>query len=512
MAKFNFKSIYFPASKVKMGSSTRINISIPSAVNELGWGESFLAFVNSLTGPQIRGLLGDPFLDDLETQANKEHRSLSNLIISQLEAKYSSQGDIVDDTNNAVKKIVDKHKNIGVTFSDSLRKGLYGWYPYVEGFSANYARDAILRNKKNIKNVYDPFGGSGTTQLAAAQLGLASYYSELNPFMNEVAKSKVISSAWVKENFEKFDKITDKFLREINSDDFHLKSKSIDLSDYNQAFPNRDFFKEEHIKQLLYAINIASSLSQGQEHIERILKVACISNAVGCSNMTRRADLRRRRPDEYKNRIVNVSKAISSSIIIMRNDIIEMTHSNPSSIFVNDDARKLPDEYNNFFDFVLTSPPYLNGTNYFRNTKIELWLSSFIKSENDLRAFRDKTVTGGINDVSKKNAYHKFDSVEKIASMLDTCSTDKRIPTMVRHYFSDMYEVLTNIYNGLVDGGDLLLDIGDSKFYGVHVPTNSLLIDVAEKIGFEFISENVLAQRLSRDKTKLVQVEILLRK
>ncbi|EAX0647613.1 restriction endonuclease [Salmonella enterica] len=511
MAKFKFKSIYFPASKVKRGVSTRINISIPISQTELTWSESFLSFISELTGPQIRELLEDPMLDDLEDQANQEHRSLSNLIITLLEGKYDPLLNKIDcEVNNQSRN--EKHKNIGVTFSDSLRKGLYGWYPYVEGFSANYARDAILRNKKNIRNVYDPFGGSGTTQLAAVQLGLEAFYSELNPFMNEVTKAKIISSAWVKNNFSISNEIFDAFLNEINAESFKIKSKEIDLSDYNQAFPNRDFFEEQHIREILCALSIGKSLSVGYEHIERVIKVACIANAISCSNMTRRADLRRRRSDEYKNRIVNVSSAISLSLKSMKEDIANMSFSNPSLTFVNDDARKLPSEYHNSFDFVLTSPPYLNGTNYFRNTKIELWLYSFITSEKELRAYRDKTVTGGINDVSKNPSYHKFESVERIASLLDVSATDKRIPTMVRHYFSDMYEVLVNVYNGLVDGGDLLLDIGDSKFYGVHVPTNSLLIDVAESIGFKTISENVLAQRLSRDKTKLIQVEILLRK
>ncbi|MBG2992197.1 restriction endonuclease [Proteus mirabilis] len=511
MAKFKFKSIYFPASKVKSGISTRINISIPIASAQHTWSESFLSFINGLSGPEIRELLGNPILDDLEDQANQEHRSLSNLIITLLEERYDPLlNSLYCENNNYNSK--DKHKNIGVTFSDSLRKGLYGWYPYVEGFSANYARDAILRNKNNIRNVYDPFGGSGTTQLAAAQLGLDAFYSELNPFMNEVTISKIVSSAWIKNNFSVSDKIFDAFLNEINSDDFKIKSNEVKLLDYYQAFPNRNFFEEQHIKEILYALNVGKYLSNGYEHIERVIKVACIANAISCSNMTRRADLRRRRPDEYKNRIVNVPLAISSSLKRMREDIVNMSFNNPSLTLVNDDARKLPEKYHNYFDFVLTSPPYLNGTNYFRNTKIELWLYSFISNEKELRAYRDKTVTGGINDVSKNPNYHKFDSVEKIASLLDVSATDKRIPTMVRHYFSDMYEVLVNIYNGLVNGGDLLLDIGDSKFYGVHVPTNSLLIDVAESIGFKTISENVLAQRLSRDKTKLIQVEILLRK
>ncbi|EBP7902105.1 hypothetical protein AIQ20_26280, partial [Salmonella enterica] len=119
MAKFKFKSIYFPASKVKRGVSTRINISIPISQTELTWSESFLSFISELTGPQIRELLEDPMLDDLEDQANQEHRSLSNLIITLLEGKYDPLLNKIDcEVNNQSRN--EKHKNIGVTFSDSL--------------------------------------------------------------------------------------------------------------------------------------------------------------------------------------------------------------------------------------------------------------------------------------------------------------------------------------------------------------------------------------------------------
>ena len=41
----------------------------------------------------------------------------------------------------------------------------------------------------------------------------------------------------------------------------------------------------------------------------------------------------------------------------------------------------------------------LNGTNYIRNTKLELWFLGKLKSENDLRVLRDEILTSGINDV-----------------------------------------------------------------------------------------------------------------
>ncbi len=177
------------------------------------------------------------------------------------------------------------------------------------------------------------------------------------------------------------------------------------------------------------------------------------------------------------------------------------------------DCRKIPSQYNETFEMALTSPPYLNGTNYFRNTKIELWLLDHIETERGLKPLLDKAVCGGINNVNRKRLTDKsFESVEQIATILDKQATDKRIPIMVRQYFADMEEVLSSVYRSLKPNSRFLLDIGDSKFYGVHVPTDRILAIIAQMVGFQIENHNVLARRHSRDKSELVQVELVLRK
>ena len=504
MKKHQFKTIYFPKTKVLSGNATKINISLPAPSDKNGWTHDFIEQTLEMGGVEIRKKLDNPTLDHLESLATKEHRSLSNVILSLLHKKF-----LQPNTNLQPTKLKNESAAIGVTFSDSLRKGSYGWYPYVEGFSANYVRDAILRDGSKPKAIYDPFGGSGTTQLSASLLGIKSYFSELNPFMVEVCNTKVSSAGWARNNFERFKNIANSYLNLIQEDSLKHKSRSVDLSSYHEAFPNRDFFEEDHIKELLAAMDFINDVSEDEPHVIRLLRIACAANAVACSNMTRRADLRRRKPNEYKNRVVNVSKMVSESIERMILDIENYPDEIEETIQVSNDAKVLPESYHGRFDLVLTSPPYLNGTNYFRNTKIELWLMSLISSEKDLKKYRELCVTGGINDVSKKENYFKFSNVEIVAQDLDIKAKDKRIPTMVRHYFSDMFEVLSNVQKGLMKGGKLLLDIGDSKFYGVHVPTHILLREVAEAAGLKFVHEHTLAKRLSRDKTELVQVELV---
>lgn len=405
----------------------------------------------------------------------------------------------------------ERKLELGVTFKDSMKQGAFGWYPYVEGFSAKYITGILDRFQPG--NVYDPFGGSGTTCLAASRLGMQSYYSEINPFMAFVTETKVNSSIWASSNQNFFHDVCKDFIGKIRSKDFEKMVRKVDISSYEQAFPNRDFFELTDVRELLCARNIALEYESVHPHAKNLLLLACAANTVKSSNMTRRADLRRRRPDEYKNRVVDVKAFVADSVIRMCSDVAAMPNKLVSTVMVSANAMSISDDFESRFEFALTSPPYLNGTNYFRNTKIELWLAGFISSEKDLSGFNRQAITAGISNVTKNKPDDLiFPAVELVVNELLAVATDSRIPRLVRHYFSDMYMMFSQVLKGLVPGGKFVLDIGDSKFYGVHVKTDILLVDVAKAAGFNVDAECVIARRHSRDKSELKQVEIVFSK
>lgn len=402
---------------------------------------------------------------------------------------------------------------VGLTFRDSKSRAIHRWYPYVEGFSAEYVRSLIVGNGKKPKSIYDPFGGSGTTQLEASKLGIQSYFSEINPFMAFVALTKVNGTAWARQNLSYVERGCKNYINQLNDGSFRERVSAISLNEYNGAFPDRDFFVENHIRELLAARDIAIESAKESNELSNLLLLAVAANVVSCSNMTRRADLRRRRPDEYKTRVVNTVKSISEKVSEIVSDIRGANYDFAVTQQASPDAKVLPEHFQEVFELAVTSPPYLNGTNYFRNTKLELWFLGYIKGEDELKNFYRQAVAGGINNVSKDKAVpHEFESVESVALLLDKQTRDSRIPKLVRTYFSDMYDVLSSVWKSLVFGGRFIVDIGDSKFYGVHVPTDKLLGEVAGEVGFEVEGVKELARRYSRDKTPLQQIEIVLRK
>jgi hypothetical protein len=402
---------------------------------------------------------------------------------------------------------------LGLTFRDSRLRRVHCWYPYVEGFSADYVEAQLSArvNSAPLATVYDPFGGAGTTQLAATCMGVRAYYSEINPLMAFVAETKVTAASWCRNNLEVTKEAIVDYVDQLTSDQFSERSREIDLATYRRAFPDRDYFEDVHLRQLLAARDLAHEVAGNELHIVALLGLACVANAVAASNMTRRADLRRRRPDEYKNRVVDVPAMISQSVRDMADDLSYLPLEMETCNLISEDCRALKDAENwaEEFDMAITSPPYLNGTNYFRNTKIELWLMGMIEGEHELGKLRTKAITAGINNVSGHAAAScELAEVEQVAARLDTCAKDSRIPKMVRRYFGDMTDVFETVHHCLRPGAEFVFDIGDSRFYGVHVPTDRMLAMIGQRAGLRLKSRRMLAKRLSRDKTPLVQVEL----
>jgi SAM-dependent methyltransferase len=452
-------------------------------------------------------MLGDPWLENLEEIAAREDRSLSNTCVRLLKQAY-----LDEPTQSSHSEWPSARANaIGLTFQDSKRLPHFGWFPYVEGFSAPYVNEVLTRYGVR-RAVYDPFGGSGTTQLAASLMGVPSWYSEVNPFMRFVAETKVASARIARDDLRGSQELLNQFISRIDTE-LAIRADGVDLSNYEAAFPGRGFFEERDIRELLAALDLASEIAVHNEAVHNLLRLAVSANAVHSSNMTRRADLRRRRADEYKSRVVDVRKLVTSSVAQIARDLEQRPPVAESMTFVSSDCRMVPDEFLGAFEIAITSPPYLNGTNYFRNTKIELWLLGFIAGEQELGRFRNEAIAAGINNVSRSRPAHRpYESVEDVAAKLDACAGDRRIPTLVRHYFSDMSAVMESVHRVLEPGGRFVFDIGDSKFYGVHVPTDQLLEDIAREVGFTVESSRVLARRYSRDKSELVQRELVFRK
>ena len=380
----------------------------------------------------------------------------------------------------------------GGTFSLNKTEPIHRWYSYVEGYSSCLIAEelkTLLALKPNIETIYDPFCGTGTTALVASTYGINSFYSESNPFMQTVIETKI-------NEVQKLDDVASALLIE-----YLALINDIKIEKYASWNGFEKFFGERQLSELLTIKNLISQ--EDNESVKRILALALSAIVVKVSKMTRRGDLRYATEKEYREE--NVLECFADKLNEMIFDIQHhRTIVKCGTTKVSDDARD--NDYVDTFDCVITSPPYLNGTNYIRNTKLELKLNDFITSENDLPGFHSKGIVAGINNVSKRTAIDTIlPVVEPYLEQLQPVAYDERIPKMVAGYFRDMDMVIRKLRTSIKSGGLFTMDIGDSQFAGVHIPTHQILSNICAQYGFTLYDEEVLRERRSKNGMILTQ-------
>lgn len=403
-------------------------------------------------------------------------------------------------TNNRTRN--RKTQNLGVFKNNRLRP-IHRWYPFVEGYSADLVERALLSEALNGGVVFDPFGGCGTTALAVALAGKDSYFAEVNPYLAWVAKVKVNHARAA---------VDDPGLNRL-----HELAKLIDAG-LDVAIDEDHPLVVADRKRSYFPPGVAGSVITILEWIDQELsgapaelaRLACATSLIPSSHMIRRTDLRRRRPGDplpadFRVEVTARLRAIIEDVISTGPLIAGEAHQAAS------DVRHLT-TLSSKIDLIVTSPPYLNGTNYCRNTKLELLALGLFESEGDLAQLRTESITAGINNVSsRKKPPTLIHAVEKIASRLDDVAYDQRIPALVRGYFSDMSMALATLRSHSSSGARFFLDIGDSRFAGIHVPTHKILAQLAGETGWLVVRMEELRSRQSYDGTRLTQVLLEMR-
>lgn len=383
------------------------------------------------------------------------------------------------------------------TFSLNKGERIHRWYSYLEGYSSCLIDDLIKEvGVDKIQTIYDPFCGTGTTSLVASKYGIASYYSETNPFMQKVIEAKVNSVHRLRSSGVGSMHLQ-KFLEKIKNYNYQLSFDPINWNGFEKFF-------DDAVLRLLLALkseveNIADNDTKD------IALVLLASIAVRASKMIRQGDLRAAKESEKseadRDVLANYIQKIEEAIADIDSDDCPTLS---ETMCLDADARNITAE--SIIDCVITSPPYLNGTNYIRNTKLELKLTDCIDSEKDLPEFHSKGIIAGINNVSKrKTDIAVLDCVKPYIDELEPVAYDKRIPLMVAGYFRDMDIVIGKLSHALKDQGIFIMDIGDSQFAGVHIPTHEVLSDICRSHGFELYGEEILRERRSKNGMVLSQ-------
>ena len=385
------------------------------------------------------------------------------------------------------------------TFRDARTAPVHRWFPWIEGFSDQLPR--LVIEEDGPASIYDPFLGSGTTAVVALEAGIDAAGAEVNPFLRFVTRVKTVVAAQ---------------LSQVPVGE--LEARLMRIADAAEAAPRgpgrlSELFADADYFERIAVADIgrvkAAIETESESPLDRDLaRLALASVLVDSSNMIRRTDLRRRRPNETNGQGKTVLPRFRSTLRLMVEDLGSWNPGGDGRIAAIDpDAKIEPAIGDPIHEVCVTSPPYLNGTNYVRNTKLEMWVLDLISSPEDMKRLRGMAVTAGINNVrlGGTTSAPPIPRLDRVLRKLSSSAYDARIPALVGGYFRDMSAVLAATTMRLRAGGLIYLDIGDSKFAGVHIPTDKILAEVAGENGLNLVESTKLRDRRSRDGTALIQ-------
>jgi 16S rRNA G966 N2-methylase RsmD len=488
------KTVYFRDYPAISGIRSGLTIPFPEAELEA------YRFVAGLSSYNIRQLLGFDLFSELEEAARRASRPV---VTFAREIIKKNAPRIAADTSS-------RQAALQATFRGGKGSPLHEWYPYLEGYSPDFVTSIISEFAPDARRILDPFCGSGTTALVSALTGRTGLYSEVNPTCRFIIEAKAEA---LRISTNERHRLADQLLElseTLQSDLETVRPDEQLRRSFSVAFGDRPFFDGRAFTNVLKLRTLIDQFDTLHAHLARFLTVGVLRSLVPGSLLIRRGDLRFKNESELAKPQPDVVAEVVESIRVIASDLADSSIASGEVRMVCTDARTLGRHVNKPVDAIITSPPYLNGTNYFRNTKIELWFLRNLGSKNELRAFRDAAITSGINDVTMTKAsvndgFNVPKLLSRVLRELNASAYDQRIPLMVQSYFKEMNTVVSQLKAVSRPGTVAAIDLGDSCYGDVWVPTDQILTQLMERSGFVQTERAVLRERQSRDGRKLSQ-------
>lgn len=469
--------------------------------------------VKDLSSEEVRGLLGVRSFAELQAAAATEDLTVNRYCLRLLERRLReaspSQYRLPLEAEGTERVLFDP---VQVTFRSGAKEPWLRWFPFPEGYSPKFVEAVLAEFAPGAGRLLDPFAGTGGSVFAASSLGMKSFFCEVNPVLQVLTLAKArVGNMGVEERRSLAGRLRGRLATLPKAVDSG-RDGNLEAS-FEAVFGESIFFGPATYDAVLRVRTWLDEARDEDEDVGRLLEIAALASLVPSSRLKRAGDLRYRTPEEVRSQPREFLNAMRAVADMIATDVGAVGDGRgPQPVLVCEDARSLRSLPPLGVDAVVTSPPYVNGTNYFRNTKIELWFMRCLSGEGDLGGFRKAAVTAGINDVQAgKTGNSGSAGVETVVARLEEGAYDRRIPRMVGLYFGDLGDVFEGVCRHLKRGAVVAVDIGDSAYAGVRVPVQELLCEVLGAKGLGLAKEVTLRRRRSRDGSPLRQSLLVFR-
>jgi len=373
----------------------------------------------------------------------------------------------------------------------------HGIHKYPAKFFPELPRWLIRKYTKENDIVLDPFGGSATTSIEALLNNRNSVSVDIDPFAKFL--SKVKTTKLDSEELEIFSNILIKRITEFKI--------SKQLEKYIPDFPYRDnWFNKEIIYELAYIKKSISELEISNELRDFFFATfsSIIREVSNADNNCTRTVIRKK-----LNKQIYPTLALTKfveNLLLYKSRIEEFIRCVPNNIFVeiaeNSDARDL-NYSDNYFDFAVTSPPYVNAVDYPRTHQLEIyWLGIENGSLAPLKKKHIGTESVSVKDYKTLHLINVPEADEKLKSIY---AIDKRRAYIAYKFLADMERNIQEVNRTLKKGGRYAIVIGNNTIRGHNFESWKYLMKIAKRNNFEI--ENYFGSEIIKHFIKIKRDE-----
>ena len=361
------------------------------------------------------------------------------------------------------------------------------WRRFKEAFAPELVDRALIETPGTVRHIADPFGGSGTTALAAQFLGVKPTTIEVNPFLADLIEAKISPL--------NFDMAVDAFGRIVERVSKGDEPKRPIFYGAPSTFvePGRNgrYIFSKAVARRFLAYRGAIDLVEDST-CRRLFCVILASTAIPVSNVVVSGKGRRYRQGwrERDNRWEIVDELFQDGVLRALHDLRRFAARRCLDYCVlRGDARILTEKIGPY-DLAVFSPPYPNSFDYTDVYNVELWALGYLNSREANTQLRQSTLRSHVqllrnfgDDVRSATLTNTTNALREVRHRL----WNRHIPEMINGYAGDLATVMAKLWSNLRPRGRVYVVVGDSSYAGVYIPVATILEEIAQPLGYRVV-------------------------
>ena len=382
----------------------------------------------------------------------------------------------------------------------SNTKRIHRWGNFIVGFSIEFVEQCLsdIMPESNPGLVIDPFGGCGTTLIAAKNLGFTAVGYELHPVFHSISSGKLQHYGV---------EVVEHVLNILKKD-----GDPLPWSDDAVKFLSKLFTNENLALIRVAASNLAKVSPDLQNLSIAMFLKAC---ELACGSQTDGYSYKAAYVHQSTHTLQFSFRALVSSDFL--EDLSSQWYQNhwvhtPCAKIIRESCVDMKASGPNSVGCCITSPPYLNNFDYAEMTRMHLyllgWCSSWKNISENVRNHLITNTTTALNgkklpayqDAARDSIPNSLRSdldqlVDGLARERATRAGKKEYDYLVYPYYSQIAQVLKGIHRALRPGGRVHWVVADAAGYGVHIETHEHTAFIMREIGFQAVQVNFLRKR-----------------